>query len=164
MDLRGVRAELSRPFGGGWLGLMLLRQLGQNEHLEALMPSGGAEIPCSAMTAVLVRLLDPSSELHLAEHLYESSALAELQGVPAAKVNDDRLYRSLAAQGGLGKAPEAALGGVFNLDYDLLLYDVTSTYFGAPGQPQAQRGYSRDHRPDCKQVNIALVVSRGGLR
>jgi transposase len=57
------------------------------------------------------------------------------------------------------------LGQLFDLDYDLLLYDVTSTYFegAAAANPQAQRGYSRDHRPDCKQVNIALVVSRSGL-
>ena len=57
------------------------------------------------------------------------------------------------------------LGELFELDYDLLLYDVTSTYFEGQAEknPQAQRGYSRDHRPDCKQVNIALVVSRCGM-
>ncbi len=57
------------------------------------------------------------------------------------------------------------LGELFDLDYDLLLYDVTSTYFegAAAANPLAQRGYSRDHRPDCKQVNIALVVSRSGM-
>ncbi len=97
VDLRGVRVEHSRPFGGGWLGLMLLRQLGLSELLEELLPSGREEVPWSAMTLVLVlgRLFDPSSELHLAEHGYEASALAELLGVPAAKVNDDRLYRTL---------------------------------------------------------------------
>jgi transposase len=171
VDLRGVRVERSRPFGGGWLGLMLLRQLGLNELLEALMPSGREEIPWSVMTVVLVlgRLLDPSSELHLAEHGYEASALAELLGVPAAKVNDDRLYRSLDRllphKTALEKHLKQRLGELFNLDYDLLLYDVTSTYFegAAAANPQAQRGYSRDHRPDCKQVNIALVVSRSGL-
>lgn len=171
VDLRGVRVERSRPFGGGWLGLMLLRQLGLNELLEALMPSGREEIPWSVMAAVLVlgRLLDPSSELHLAEHGYEASALAELLGVPAAKVNDDRLYRSLDRllphKAALEKHLKQRLGELFNLDYDLLLYDVTSTYFEgvAAANPQAQRGYSRDHRPDCKQVNIALVVSRSGL-
>jgi transposase len=171
VDLGGVRVERSRPFGGGWLGLMLLRQLGLDELLEALMPSGREEIPWSAMTVVLVlgRLLDPSSELHLAEHGYEASALAELLGVPAAKVNDDRLYRALDRllphKPALEKHLKQRLGELFNLDYDLLLYDVTSTYFegAAAANPQAQRGYSRDHRPDCKQVNIALVVSRSGL-
>ena len=171
VDLRGVRVERSRPFGGGWLGLLLLRQLGLSELLEALMPSGREEIPWSAMTLVLVlgRLLDPCSELHLAEHGYEASALAELLGVPAAKVNDDRLYRTLDRllphKPALEKHLKQRLGELFDLDYDLLLYDVTSTYFegAAAGNPQAQRGYSRDHRPDCKQVNIALVVSRSGL-
>jgi transposase len=171
VDLGGVRVERSRPFGGGWLGLTLLRQLGLNELLEGLMPSGREEIPWSAMTVVLVlgRLLDPSSELHLAEHGYEASALAELLGVPAAKVNDDRLYRALDRllphKPALERHLKQRLGELFDLDYDLLLYDVTSTYFEglAAANPQAQRGYSRDHRPDCKQVNIALVVSRSGL-
>ena len=125
----------------------------------------------SAMTLVLVlgRLLDPCSELHLAEHGYEASALAELLGVPAAKVNDDRLYRTLDRllphKPALEKHLQQRLGELFDLDYDLLLYDVTCTYFegAAAANPQAQRGYSRDHRPDCKQVNIALVVSRSGL-
>ena len=171
VDLRGVHVERSRPFGGGWLGLMLLRQLGLSELLEELLPAGREEIPWSAMTVVLVlgRLLDPSSELHLAEHGYEASALAELLGVPAAKVNDDRLYRALDRllphKPALEKHLKQRLGELFDLDYDLLLYDVTSTYFegAAAANPQAQRGYSRDHRPDCKQVNIALVVSRSGM-
>jgi transposase len=171
VDLRGVRVEHSRPFGGSWLGLMLLRQLGLSELLEALLPCGREEVPWSTMTLVLIlgRLLDPSSELHLAEHGYEASALAELLGVPAAKVNDDRLYRTLDRllphKPALEKHLKQRLGELFDLDYDLLLYDVTSTYFEgmASANPQAQRGYSRDHRPDCKQVNIALVVSRSGL-
>jgi transposase len=113
--------------------------------------------------------MDCSSELHLAEHGYEASALAELLGVPATKVNDDRLYRALDPllphKAALEQHLKQRLGELFQLDYDLLLYDVTSTYFegAAAANPQAQRGYSRDHRPDCKQVNIALVVSRNGL-
>jgi transposase len=171
VDLRGVRVEHSRPFGGSWLGLMLLRQLGLSELLDTLLPCGREEVPWSTMTLVLIlgRLLDPSSELHLAEHGYEASALAELLGVPAAKVNDDRLYRTLDRllphKPALEKQLKQRLGELFDLDYDLLLYDVTSTYFEgmAAANPQAQRGYSRDHRPDCKQVNIAMVVSRSGL-
>ena len=103
------------------------------------------------------------------EHGYENSALAELLGVPAEKVNEDRLYRTLDRllphKEALEKHLKQRLGELFQLDYDLLLYDVTSTYFegDAAANPQAQRGYSRDHRPDCKQVNIALVVSRSGL-
>ncbi len=171
VDLKGVRVERSRQFGGCWLGLTLLRQLGLDEVLEQLLPPGREEVPWAVMSLVLVlgRLMEPSSELHLAEHGYEASALAELLGVPAAKVNDDRLYRALDQllphKRALEKHLKDKLGEIFQLDYDLLLYDVTSTYFEgeATGNPQAQRGYSRDHRPDCKQVNIALVVSRGGL-
>src|ERR1017187_10600165 len=150
---------------------MLLRQLGLSELLEQLMPAGREEVAWSAMAEVLVlgRLFDPSSELHLAEHGYEASALSELLGVPAAKVNDDRLYRTLDRllphKTALEKHLKQRLGELFDLDYDLLLYDVTSTYFegAAAANPQAKRGYSRDQRPDCKQVNIALVVSRCGL-
>ncbi len=122
-----------------------------------------------ALVLVLGRLCEPSSELHLAEHGYESSALAELLSVPAEKVNEDRLYRALDAllphKRALEKHLKEKLGEMFQLDYDLLLYDVTSTYFEGQAEknPQAQRGYSRDHRPDCKQVNIALVVSRCGM-
>jgi transposase len=171
VDLGGVRVERARPFGGGWLGLMLLGELGLSELVEELLPAGREEVPWSAMAPVLVlgRLLCPSSELHLAEHGYEASALAELLGVPAAKVNQDRLYRALDRllphKAALEKHLKQRLGELFDLDYDLLLYDVTSTYFegAAAANPQAQRGYSRDHRPDCKQVNIALVVSRSGL-
>ena len=99
----------------------------------------------------------------------EASALSDLLGVPANKVNEDRLYRSLDQllphKEELETHLKNRLGELFDLDYDLLLYDVTSTYFEgeAKGNALAQRGYSRDHRPDCKQVNIALVVSREGM-
>lgn len=171
VDLKGVRVESSRQFGGCWLGLTLLRELGLPELLEELLPAGREDVPWALMALVLVlgRLVDSSSELHLAEHGYEASALAELLGVPASKVNEDRLYRTLDRllphKRALEEHLKQRLGELFQLDYDLLLYDVTSTYFEgeAAANPQAQRGYSRDHRPDCKQVNIALVVSGGGL-
>jgi hypothetical protein len=97
VDLKRVRAEDSREFGGCWLSLKLLRELGLPGLLEGLLPAGREEVPWALMALVLVpgRLVDCSSELHLAEHGYEASALAELLGVPAAKVNDDRLYRAL---------------------------------------------------------------------
>jgi transposase len=171
VDIRGVRVERRRQFGGCWLGLGLLRQLGLPELLDELLAQGREEISWSVMTQTLVlgRLVDASSELRLAEHTYEASALSELLGVPSEKVNEDRLYRTLDRllphKTALEKHLQQRLGELFELDYDLLLYDVTSTYFEgeAAANPQAQRGYSRDHRPDCKQVNIAMVVSRGGL-
>jgi len=171
IDLKRVRVERHRRFGGPWLGMQLWRQLGLEKFLGQVMPSGREEIPWAVMAVILVlgRLCDPSSELHLAENFYESSALPELLGVPAAKVNEDRLYRALDQllphKERLEKHLKERLGELFQLEYDLLLYDVTSTYFEgtAVGNPQAKRGYSRDHRSDCKQVNIALVVSRDGV-
>ncbi len=171
VDVKRVRVERSRKFGGPWLGRELLRRLELDRFLEEQLPNGREEIPWSAMAMILIlgRLCEPSSELHLAEHLYEASAMSDLLGVPEEKVNEDRLYRALDTlrphKKALEKLLKEKLGELFDLDYDLLLYDITSTYFEgqAEGNPQAQRGYSRDHRPDCKQVNIALVVSRCGM-
>jgi transposase len=171
VDLKGVRVERSRHFGGPWLGLELARRLELDRFLQTALPSGREEIgwASTALVLVLGRLCEPSSELQLAEHFYPASALPDLLGVPAEKINDDRLYRALDAllpyKAALEKHLTEKLGSLFELDYDLLLYDVTSTYFEgeAAANPLALRGYSRDHRPDCKQVNIALVVSRCGM-
>jgi transposase len=171
VDVKRVRVERSLMFGGAWLGHEILCKLGVVEFLQQSMPRGREQIswPAMAMVLVLGRLCDPSSELHLAEQSYEASALSDLLGVPAEKVNDDRLYRALDQllphKAALEKHLKTRLGELFQLEYDLLLYDVTSTYFEgqAEGNSEAKRGYSRDHRPDCKQVNIALVVSRQGL-
>jgi transposase len=171
VDVKRVRVERSLMFGGAWLGHQILCKLGVVEFLQQSMPRGREQIswPAMAMVLVLGRLCDPSSELHLAEQSYETSALSDLLGVPAEKVNDDRLYRALDQllphKAALEKHLKTRLGELFQLEYDLLLYDVTSTYFEgqAEGNSEAERGYSRDHRPDCKQVNIALVVSRQGL-
>jgi transposase len=171
IDLKGVRVERTRRFGGPWLGRTLLRQLDLDGFLEERLSRGREQVPWPLMAMVLVlgRLCDPSSELCLAERFYEHSALPDLLGVPAEKVNEDRLYRALDAllphKAELEKHLRQKLGELFSLDYDLLLYDVTSTYFEgeAKSNPLAQRGYSRDHRPDCKQVNLALVVSRSGM-
>jgi DDE family transposase len=171
VDLKRVRVECARQFGGVWLGYELLQRLGLIQFLAEQLAIGREDIPWATMSMVLVlaRWCDPSSELHLAEQGYESMALADLLGVPADKVNHDRLYRTLDRilphKVALEKHLKQRLGELFQMEYDLLLYDVTSTYFEGEAEknPQAQRGYSRDRRPDCKQVNIALVVSRQGL-
>ena len=122
-----------------------------------------------SLALVLGRLCDPSSELRMAEHVYRNGAFEDLLGVPGEKVNEDRLYRALDALLPHKEALEVflkeRLGKLFDLEYDLILYDVTSTYFEgeAAGNALAQRGYSRDHRPDCKQVCMALVVSKDGM-
>ena len=171
VDPSAVRVEQTRAFGGPWLALQIIKKLGLKAALDELMPAGREDVPWPIMSLVLVicRLCDPSSELRIAEHLFGRSALADLLGVGADKVNDDRLYRALDAllphKPALEKHLKERLGELFGLKYDLLLYDVTSTYFEgqAQGNEQARRGYSRDSRPDCKQVCIALVVSRCGM-
>ena len=169
VDVTGVRVERGRQFGGPWLGVQLVQALGLVEFLETVMPRGREEIAWSKMALVLVlaRLCDPSSELSVAEHGYGETALEDLLGIPADKVNDDRLYRALDAllphKEALEKHLKERLGELFDLDYDLLRklcefeYDLTSTYFEgeAKRNPKAQRGHSRDQRPDCKQVCIA---------
>ena len=166
-----VRLERGRTFGDVWLGWTLWRALRLDELCQEVMPEGRESVPWSTMAAILVlgRLCEPSSELHIAEDWYRRTALEDMLGAPADVVNDDRLYRALDEllphKVRLEQHIRKRLGELFSLDYDLLLYDVTSTYF--EGQvarnAQAQRGHSRDHRPDCKQVCIALVVTREGI-
>lgn len=171
VDTSRIRLERGKEFGGSWLGLELLRKLGLTAFLQEKLLPGREEIPWWQMAQVLVlaRFAHPSSELNIAEHFYEKSALEDLLGIPAEKVNDDRLYRALDAllplKENLEKHLKERLGTLFDIQYDLLLYDVTSTYFEgeAKANSLAQRGYSRDHRPDCKQVCIGLVVTRQGL-
>lgn len=171
IDRTRVRVENCRRFGGPWLALELIQRLGLDEFLRDAMPQGRASVPWSltALILVIARLCEPSSELHIAEHFYRQTALCDLLGVPLEQVDDNRLYRGLDALLPHKPALEAFLkrrfGELFAIEYDLLLYDVTSTYFEgqAAANPLAQRGYSRDHRPDCKQVCIGLVVTRCGL-
>jgi len=171
VDVKRLRVENRRDFGGPWLGLQLVEQLGLKDFLDRAIPDGREEIPWSLMALVLIlcRLCEPSSELHIAEHFYAQSALADLLGISPEKINEQRLYRALDAILPHKEALEIflknRLGELFGIEYDLLLYDVTSTYFEgqADGNPLAQRGYSRDHRPDCKQVCIGLVVSKCGM-
>lgn len=169
--LHRIRLERGRMFGDVWLGWTLWRALRLDALLERLLPEGREAVPWATMAAVLVlaRLCEPSSELHIAEDWYRRTALEDLLALPAALVNDDRLYRALdrllPRKPALEQHLVARLGELFALDYDLLLYDVTSTYFEgqALANPLAQRGYSRDHRPDCVQVCLALVVTREGM-
>ena len=166
-----VRLERGRQFGDVWLGWTLWRALRFDELFADLLPQGREDIAWSVMGAVLVmaRLSEPSSELHIAEQWYRKTALDDLLDLPVEKVNEQRLYRALDRILPHKEAVEqhirSRLGELFDVQYDLLLYDVTSTYFEglALGNSLAKRGYSRDHRPDCKQVCIALVVTREGL-
>lgn len=171
IDRTRVRVENCLKFGGPWLALELVKRLGLHEFLRRELPVGREDVPWSLTSLILVaaRLCEPSSELQIAEHFYRQTALCDLLGVPVAKVDDNRLYRGLDRLLPLKEKLEVFLkeryGTLFGIEYDLLLYDVTSTYFEgqAAANPLAQRGYSRDHRSDCKQVCIGLVVTRCGL-
>ena len=166
-----VRLERGRAFGSVWLAWTLWQTLRLDDVCAELLPEGRESVRWSSVAAVLVmaRLCEPSSELAIAERWYERTALEDLLGVPADQINEDRLYRALDRllphKEALERHLKTRLGELFALEYDLLLYDVTSTYFEglAQGNHLARRGHSRDHRPDCKQVCLALVVTREGM-
>jgi transposase len=171
VKLSGIRLERMRDFGDVWLAWGLWRMLGLDKLLQERMPDGREEVAWSVVAAILViaRFCEPSSELHIETTWYRKTALADLLGVAAEKVHTDRLYAGLDAllphKEALEKHLKQRLGTLFDLDYELLLYDVTSTYFEGQcrGDPLAKRGYSRDKRPDCLQVCIALVVTTDGI-
>ena len=169
--LKAIRIERSRRFGDVYLALALWRGMGLEAVCERLLPAGQERIAWSKMAAILVaaRFCEPSSELHIAEDWYRRTALCDLMQLGDEAVNKDRLYRGLDHLLAHKAAIEAHLskrcGELFAIQNEVLLYDVTSTYFEgqAEANPQARRGYSRDHRPDCKQVCIALVVTFDGF-
>jgi transposase len=169
--LKGIRIERTRRFGDVYLALALWRGTGLAELCERLLPAGKERIAWAKMAAVLVaaRLCEPSSELHIAEDWYRRTALSDLLQLEDDQVNKDRLYRALDHLVLHKEALEAHLsrrcGELFAIENEVLLYDITSTYFEgqAEANPLARRGYSRDHRPDCKQVCIALVVTFDGF-
>src|SRR3984893_414961 len=169
--LKGIRVERSRQFGDVYLALALWRGTGLEDLCERLLPAGKERIAWAKMAAVLfaARFCEPSSELHIAEDWYRRTALADLLQLDDEQVNKDRLYRGLDHLLLHKAAVEAHLssrcGELFAVQNEVLLYDVTSTYFEglAEANPLAQRGYSRDHRPDCKQVLIALVETFDGF-
>jgi len=161
----------ARRFGDVWLARWLWHYLGLDEIVARHVPQGKETVRPADMVAIEVinRLCQPCSEFALAEHWYAATGLEELLGVPDSAVTKDRLYRTLTQLlGGQHKIENdlrERFGVLFQVDYDLLLYDLTSTYFEglAEDNDLARRGYSRDHRSDCKQVVVALVVTREGF-
>jgi transposase len=171
VQLKGIRLERLRDFGGVWLAWGLWRLLGLDTLLAGVIEQGDEKVPWPTVAAILVmaRFCEPASELHIEEKWYRRTALEELLGVAVTQVHTDRLYAGLDQllphKDTISKHLKEQLGNLFELNYDLLLYDVTSTYFegACAANPQAQRGYSRDSRPDCKQVCIGLVVTAEGM-
>jgi transposase len=160
-----------RRFGDVWLSLWLWKFLHLDEIVDRHVPQEKETVRPADIVAIEVinRLCGPCSEFALAEHWYRSTGLEDLLGVPDSAVTKDRLYRTLdrllSAQQAIENDLKDQLGNLFQLDYDLLLYDLTSTYFEGLAEENdlARRGYSRDHRGDCKQIVLALIVTREGF-
>jgi hypothetical protein len=169
--LSGVGWTNARRFGDVWLARWLWHYLGLDDIIARHVPQGKETVRPADIVAIEVinRLCQPCSEFALAEHWYAATGLEDLLGVPDSAVTKDRLYRTLDRLLGVQEKIENDLkerfGTLFQLDYDLLLYDLTSSYFEglAEDNDLARRGYSRDHRSDCLQVIVALVVTREGF-
>jgi len=170
-NLGALRVERVRDFGEVWLGLSLWHRLGLHRLLEDLIEPGKERVPWAQMAAVLTvaRFCAQPSELGIAEHWYERTALEDITGIPLSRVNDDRLYRGLDVLGAHKDKLCAHLmeryRSWFGIQFEFLIYDVTSTFFEgqAEANQKAARGYSRDQRSDCKQVCIGLVCTPEGL-
>jgi transposase len=171
VNIRGVRVEKTTDFGDVWLALLLWRTLGLDELFKDILPEGREDVEWSLMAAILAiaRFCQPSSELRICDAWYPGTALPELLGVQSDKVYAQRLYRTLDVlyphKETVEKHLKARLGELFDVKFDILLYDITSTYFegSAQANPQAKFGYSRDKRSDCRQICIGLIVSEDGL-
>jgi transposase len=171
VELRGVRMERLREFGAPWMAWGLWRLLELDVLLQRLLPTGREDIPWATVAAILTiaRFCRPQSEARIEQVWYRGTALEDLLGVPVAKVHTDRLYAGmdqvLPHKEAIEKHVRQRVGELLAPSHELLIYDVTSTYFEGQGaaNPLAKRGHSRDHRPDCLQVCIGLVVTEDGL-
>ena len=173
LKLAQLRLERPRQWGACWLALKLWQQLGLDEFWgERLAPSRkGTRFDQVLLVLVAYRLLSPGSEWRLHRHWFERSALGDLLGADAALADIHTLY---ACHDRLLEHKEAVFDhlvgrwrDLFNASFDVLLYDLTSTYFESDPpldeEDKRRHGYSRDHRPDCVQVVIALVVTPEGF-
>jgi transposase len=171
VKLKSIRLERPRDFGDVWLAWGLWRMLGLDEFLDERIEKGREDVSWGTMAAILTiaRFCEPASELHIANTWYQRTALEELLGATSEQIHTTRLYEALDQLLPHKEALEThlrkRLGELFELKCDLLLYDVTSTYFEGEmaGCPMAQRGYSRDSRGDRPQVCIGLVVTEDGF-
>src|SRR6202049_2820888 len=169
--LNEVRLERTRQLGACWLGLELWKRLALDRFFEEAVDEHEADVPWSRVAAVLGinRLCAPGSELASEERWYPSTALDDLLGIEEGKINDTRLYRCLDRilphKTKLEQHLKQRYGELFGAEFDVLLYDLTSTYVegAAENNPMMRRGYSRDHRPDCEQMVIALIVNSEGF-
>jgi len=169
--LSAMELRRARTFGDCWLACELWQRLGMTDFWEARLRRGREDVPWTKVLQLLVvnQLIEPGSEFRLHREWFDRSAMDELLGVDFAVAEKDRLYRCLDRV--LTHKKELFLflkdrwRNLFNARFDVLLYDLTSTYFEGECEqnPKARRGYSRDGRPDCLQVVIALVVTPDGF-
>jgi transposase len=173
MQVRLSGLELRRPriFGSCWLACELWQQLGLDEFWQQRLPAGRESVSWEKVLRLLVvnRLLDPGSEFRVHRQWYVDSAMDELLETGFEVAEKDRLYRCLDRvlehKQELFVYLKQKWADLFGADFEVLLYDLTSTYFEGEMEqnPKARRGYSRDGRPDCLQLVIALVVTPDGF-
>jgi hypothetical protein len=169
--LNKVHLERTRQFGACYLGLQLWKRLELDRFFEQAVDDEPADVPWSRVAALLAinRLCAPGSELAIEQRWYPSTALGELLAIEEGKINDTRLYRCLDRilphKTKLERHLKQRYGELFGAEFDVLLYDLTSTYVegAAEKNPMLRRGYSRDHRPDCEQMVIARIVNSEGF-
>ena len=171
VKLSGMQLRRARPYGNCWLGCELWRQLELDGFWEEKLPRGREDVSWAQVLQLLVvnRLIDPGSEFRLHRHWFLSSAMDELLNADFVVAEKDRLYRCLDRilehKQELFRHLQQRWKDLFDAQFDVLLYDLTSTYVEGEAElnPQAKRGYSRDGRPDCKQVVVALVITPEGF-
>ena len=171
VKLSEMKLRRARPYGNCWLGCELWRQLELDRFWEQKLERGREEVSWAKVLELLVinRLMDPGSEFRVHRQWFDQSAMDVLLGVDFAVAEKDRLYRCLDRilkhKGDLFVHLQQRWRNLFDVSFEVLLYDLTSTYVEGEAErnPKAKRGYSRDGRPDCKQVIVALVITPEGF-
>lgn len=171
VKLSEMQLRRARPYGNCWLGCELWRQLELDRFWERKLARGREDVSWPQVLELLVvnRLIDPGSEFRLHRQWFDQSAMDVLLGVDFAVAEKDRLYRCLDRvlehRQELFQHLQQRWKALFDAQFDVLLYDLTSTYVEGEAElnPKAKRGYSRDGRPDCKQVVVALVITPEGF-
>jgi transposase len=171
VKLSGLELRRARTYGSCWLACELWHQLGLDEFWQERLPESREAVSWAKVLQLLVvnRLLEPGSEFRVHRQWFVSSAMDELLQTDFAVAEKDRLYRCLdrllAHKEELFVWLKQKWADLFGADFEVLLYDLTSTYFEGEMEqnPKARRGYSRDGRPDCVQLVIALVVTPDGF-
>jgi hypothetical protein len=171
VKLSEMKLERARAYGNCWLGCRLWEQLQLDRFWSGKLPPGRETVAWAQVLELLVvnRLIDPGSEFRLHRQWFEQSAMDVLLGQDFAVAEKDRLYRCLDRV--LEHKQELFVHlrqrwqDLFQAEFDLLLYDLTSSYVEGEAEqnPKAKYGYSRDGKPNCKQVVIALVITPSGL-